>query len=334
MKTGLPVRITMVGGGSWATALIKILSEGPVSIKWWMRSEADADYIRQVGHNRSYLRDVPINLRKVRICLKIRDAFRDTDLVILAVPAAFVTDALTGLEPRHFADKQVVSAIKGMIPGHNVLVTDWIEREYHVPATRISVIAGPCHAEEVALEKQSYLTIASPGPDAARLVADLLTCRYIRAAPSDDLYGVEYCAVMKNIIALGCGIAHGLGYGDNFQAVLVANAMQEIRRFLEALRPHPRDLLASAYLGDLLVTAYSPFSRNRTFGNLIGRGYTVQSAQAEMKMVAEGYYALNSIHTLNQTLSVTMPITDAAYRIVYENGSPGLEISALKEMLM
>ncbi len=324
----------MVGGGSWATALIKILSEAPVSIKWWMRSEADADYIKQVGHNRSYLRDVPINLRKVRICLKIREAFRDTDLVILAVPAAFISDALAGLEPRHFVGKQVVSAIKGMIPEANVLVTDWIEQQYDVPNTHIAVIAGPCHAEEVALEKQSYLTIASPGADCARAVADLLACRYIRTAPSDDLYGVEYCAVMKNIIALGCGIAHGLGYGDNFQAVLVANAMQEIRRFVEAIRPQPRDLLASAYLGDLLVTAYSPFSRNRTFGNLIGRGYTVQSAQAEMKMVAEGFFALKSIHTLNQTLGVHMPITDAAYRIIYEDASPGSEIIALKDLLM
>ncbi len=326
-------RITMVGGGSWATALIKILSEGTVSIKWWMRSEADATYIRQVGHNRSYLRDVPINLRKVRITLKIREAFRDTDVVILAVPAAFVTEVLAGLAPRQFVGKQVVSAIKGMIPGQNILVTDWIEQTYQVPPDQIAVIAGPCHAEEVALEKQSYLTIASPGPNTAQSVASLLACDYIRTAPSNDLYGVEYCAVMKNIIALGCGIAHGLGYGDNFQAVLVANAMQEIRRFVETIHPQPRDLLASAYLGDLLVTAYSPFSRNRTFGNLIGRGYTVQSAQAEMKMVAEGYYALKSIHVLNQTLGVAMPITESAFRIVYEGASPGLEISALTNML-
>jgi glycerol-3-phosphate dehydrogenase (NAD(P)+) len=330
----MPKRITVVGGGSWATALIKILSEGSVSINWWMRSGADAAYITQTGHNRSYLRDVPIDPQKVRLRLNIREAFRNTDLVIVAVPAAFVTDALAGLEPRHFSGKQVVSAIKGMIPGRNILVTDWLEQTYHIAPAQLAVIAGPCHAEEVALEKQSYLTIASPGPVTARAVADRLACRYIRTAVSSDLYGVEYCAVMKNIIALGCGIAHGLGYGDNFQAVLVANAMQEISRFLEAIRPQPRDLLASAYLGDLLVTAYSPFSRNRTFGNLIGRGYTVQSAQAEMKMVAEGYYALKSIHALNGSLGVNMPITGAAYRIVYENVSPGLEISALKELLM
>lgn len=323
----------MVGGGSWATALIKILSENNVSIKWWLRKTSDAAYIKKVGHNPSYLSDVQINTRKVKVCTKIREAFRDSQYIILAVPAAFVADALVGIKPEHFDGKRVVSAIKGMIPEANQLVTDWVSHQYQVPVTHMSVIAGPCHAEEVALEKQSYLTIASQDPSGAGEVADLLRCRFVQTTPVDDIYGIEYSAVMKNIIALACGITHGLGYGDNFQAVLVSNAMQEIKRFVDAIYPKHRDLSGSAYLGDLLVTAYSPFSRNRTFGNLIGRGYTIQSAQAEMNMIAEGYYAVKSIHAINQQFGVLMPITDAVYNILYERASPTLEMNSLKAQL-
>lgn len=326
-------KITVVGGGSWATALIKILSENPVRINWWMRQQTDANHIRQFRHNPRYLTEVRINPRKVRVHLKIKDAFRDADFVILAVPAAFVTDALTGLGPDHFAGKTVVSAIKGMIPATNQLVTDYIAEQYGVSHEQLAVIAGPCHAEEVALEKQSYLTIASINTAVARAVAGMLACRFVKTSSLTDIYGVEYSAVIKNIIALACGITHGLGYGDNFQAVLVSNAMQEIKRFVDALDPRPRDLSASAYLGDLLVTAYSPFSRNRTFGNWIGRGYTVPSAQAEMKMVAEGYYAVKSIWEINQRLGVPMPVTEAVYRILYEAASPGAEMGIVKGLM-
>ncbi len=334
MKIEKPVKIAMIGGGSWATALIKIFSEGPVAIRWWLRSEADADHIRQFNQNKSYLTDVRINPRKVRVGTKIREAVREADFVILAVPAAFIAQAMTGLTPAHFAEKHVISAIKGMIPTTNQLVTDWVEATYDVPASRICCIAGPCHAEEVALEKQSYLTIASTAMPCATAVAELLTCRYVQASPLNDLYGVEYSAVMKNIIALACGITHGLGYGDNFQAVLVANAMQEIRRFVDAAYPLERDLSRSAYLGDLLVTAYSPFSRNRTFGTLIGRGYTIQSAQTEMNMIAEGYYAARSIHAINSRLGVDMPIAEAVYRILYEAVAPRAEMALLKSKLV
>ena len=323
----------MVGGGSWATALIKILSENNVNIKWWLRKIADAEHIKKYGHNPSYLSDVQINTRKVKVCTKIRDAFRDSDYIILAVPAAFISDALTGIRPDDFGDKCVVSAIKGMIPGVNKLVTDWVRDQYGVPAERLSVIAGPCHAEEVALEKQSYLTIASQGAACSHNVADLLRCRFVQTTPVDDIYGIEYAAVIKNIVALACGITRGLGYGDNFQAVLVSNAMQEIRRFVDAIHAKQRDLSGSAYLGDLLVTAYSPFSRNRTFGTLIGRGYTIQSAQAEMNMIAEGYYAVKSIHEINQTCQVAMPIVNAVYNILYEKAAPTGEMNVLKGLL-
>ena len=323
----------MVGGGSWATALVKILSENNVSIKWWLRKESDAEHIKKFGHNPSYLSDVQINTRKVKVCTRIRDAFRDSEYVILAVPAAFVADALTGIRSEHFTGKCVVSAIKGMIPDSNQLVTDWVADSYGVPQERIAVIAGPCHAEEVALEKHSYLTIASSGSACGTDVAGLLRCRFVQTTPVDDIYGIEYSAVMKNIIALASGITRGLGYGDNFQAVLVSNAMQEIRRFVDAIYPKHRDLSGSAYLGDLLVTAYSPFSRNRTFGTLIGRGYTIQSAQAEMNMIAEGYYAVKSIYEINRRFSVNMPIVDAVYNILYEKASPTTEMNLLKEKL-
>ena len=331
MKNVSPTRIAMIGGGSWATALVKILSENNVVVRWWLRSEVDAAHIKRYHRNKSYLSDVQINPRRVKVTTKIREALRDADYVVLAVPAAFVTNALTGLTPRHFAEKHVVSAIKGMIPEINQLVTDWVEATYDVPKAHIACIAGPCHAEEVALEKQSYLTIASMGTACADAVSALLTCRFVKASPLTDLYGVEYCAVMKNIIALACGITHGLGYGDNFQAVLVANATQEIRRFVDTLFPvATRDLSQSAYLGDLLVTCYSPFSRNRTFGNLIGRGYTIQSAQMEMNMIAEGYYAVRSIYAINEPHQVPLPIINAVYRILYEGASPVSEMNALK----
>ena len=323
----------MVGGGSWATALVKILSENNVSIKWWLRKSSDAEHIKKFGHNPSYLSDVQINTRKVKVCTKISDSVKDSDYVILAVPAAFVSDALAGLKPEHVTGKIVVSAIKGMIPASNQLVTDWVSEQYGVPTTKLAVIAGPCHAEEVALEKQSYLTIASSDPNCASQVAELLRCRFVQTTPVDDIYGIEYSAVMKNIIALACGITRGLGYGDNFQAVLVSNAMQEIKRFVDAIYPKHRDLSGSAYLGDLLVTAYSPFSRNRTFGTLIGRGYTIQSAQAEMNMIAEGYYAVKSIHEINRRFGVNMPITEAVYRILYEKAAPIREMKALQSVL-
>lgn len=322
-----------MGGGSWATAIIKILSEGNNHIRWWLRSQRDAGHIRKFHHNPSYLSDVQISPRKVRVCTKIKDALSTSDYIILAVPAAFVSDALQGVKPEQLAGKSIVSAIKGMIPEKNQLITDWAEQEFGVPSGRIAVIAGPCHAEEVALEKQSYLTIASQNLDFASEVAQFLNGRFVQTSALDDIYGVEYCAVMKNIIALACGITHGLGYGDNFQAVLVSNAMQEIRRFVDRVYPMPRDLSASAYLGDLLVTAYSPFSRNRTFGHLIGRGYSVQSAQMEMNMIAEGYYAVKSIHEINRQHGVLMPIMEMVYTVLYEKTSPVVATNALKTVL-
>ncbi|MBC7449045.1 MAG: NAD(P)H-dependent glycerol-3-phosphate dehydrogenase [Hymenobacteraceae bacterium] len=326
-----PATIAMIGGGSWATALTKILSENGHTVHWWFRHAADVKHLREFRHNPRYLSGVAFDLRRVLPTTDLAATIAAAEWVVLAVPAAFIRPALRPLPADALRGKTVISAIKGMVPELNVLVTDWVREHYHVAPEQLGVVAGPCHAEEVALEKQSYLTIGSPDLARAEGFAALLRNRYVRCSASGDLDGIEYCAVMKNIIALTCGIAHGLGYGDNFQAVLVSNALQEIQRFLHALLPVDRDLAGSAYLGDLLVTAYSQFSRNRTFGNMIGRGYSVKSAQMEMNMVAEGYYAVKSVYEVNRRLQVSMPITDAAYNILYGRISPAVELEILRD---
>ncbi len=334
LKKKIPKQIAVIGGGSWATALVKILSENQVKIKWWIRRKSDVEFIRKYNHNPSYLTDVAINPRKVKTYSKMSDALQGVEFIILAIPAAFIPSTLKDLNKKHFEGKKIVSAIKGMIPEENMLVTDWIEREFNLPIGQTCVIAGPCHAEEVALEKQSYLTIASPSLEVAQSFANLLNCRFLQAHAIEDLYGVEYCAVIKNIIAMACGITRGLGFGDNFQAVLVSNAMQEIKIFLDAVYPKSnRDLNNSGYLGDLLVTAYSQFSRNRTFGNMIGRGYSVKSAQIEMNMIAEGYYAVRSIYLISKQHHIQLPIIDSVYHIVYEKANPMTEMNKLKGFL-
>ena len=334
LKKKIPTQIAVIGGGSWATALVKILSENQVKIKWWIRRKADVDFIRKYNHNPSYLTDVAINPRKVKTYNKMSEALNGVEYIILAIPAAFIPATLKDLNKKHFEGKKVVSAIKGMIPEENLLVTDWLTREFNLPIGQTCVIAGPCHAEEVALEKQSYLTIASPNIEVAKSFANLLNCRFLQANAIADLYGVEYCAVIKNIIAIACGITRGLGFGDNFQAVLVSNAMQEIKIFLDEIYPKEnRDLNNSGYLGDLLVTAYSQFSRNRTFGNMIGKGYSVKSAQIEMNMIAEGYYAVRSIYLISKQHHIRLPIIDAVYHIVYEKTNPLIEMNTLKGYL-
>ena len=220
-----------------------------------------------------------------------------------------------------------------MIPNENILVTQYVERKFRVPEEQFLIIAGPCHAEEIALEKQSYLTIGGNRVDKAQQFANLVKSRFVKSSVITDVQGAEYCAIMKNIIAIACGIARGLNQGDNFQAVLVSNAMQEIKRFIDVIQPLNRDLNASAYLGDLLVTTYSQFSRNRTFGNMIGQGYSVKSAQMEMNMVAEGYYAVKSIYEVNKRYKVNMPITKAVYHVLYERISPHVEFQILKDVL-
>ncbi|MEO6851893.1 MAG: NAD(P)H-dependent glycerol-3-phosphate dehydrogenase [Mucilaginibacter sp.] len=328
-------KILIVGGGSWATANIKMLTDNPVEkeIFWWMRSPASAEYVQKFGHNPNYLSSVEIKVPAQNISTNLKELVAKADIVLLNVPAAFLKEALTGITPDDFAGKKVVSAIKGMVPDENLIIAEFLHRRYHVPFDHLMVLSGPCHAEEVALEKLSYLTIASVNTELADAFAGMIKTRYINTIISDDIYGTEYAAVLKNVYAIASGICHGLGYGDNFQSVLISNCIRELERFVDVVHPIGRDIKESAYLGDLLVTAYSQFSRNRTFGNMIGKGYTVKSAQLEMNMIAEGYYAANCLHQVNKQYNVFMPICSAVYAILYEKRNPAIEMRHLAEQL-
>ncbi len=328
-------KIAMIGGGSWATAIIKMLSDNLTEkeIFWWMRNEEAISHIKAFKHNPNYLSSVEIKVPENNISADINLIIKNADYLILNVPAAFLKETLLGVTPAQLKGKKIISAIKGIVPDENLIIGEFINQKYNVPLSDISVISGPCHAEEVALEKLSYLTIASIDLAFATSFAKLLNTRYIKTNVSDDIFGTEYAAVLKNIYAVASGICHGLGYGDNFQAVLISNAIREIKDFVDAVHPIDRDIKESAYLGDLLVTAYSQFSRNRTFGNMIGKGYTVKSAQLEMNMIAEGYYAVSCMHHINKKYKVEMPISRAVYAILYEKHSPHIEMRLLTEQL-
>lgn len=328
--------IAVIGGGSFATAIIKMLSENDVKIRWALRSNSDINHIKKYQNNPSYLSSVRIKLDKVFPTSNTVEAVRGSDYVVIAIPSAFVPNALKDLTIEDFKNKKVVSAVKGLVSEQNqhLSVTSYIAKKYLVPQNRLFVIAGPCHAEEVAFERQSYLTIAGKKLPKANKFAKILSSRYVKVSSNDDPLGVQLCAAIKNIIAIACGIANGLNYGDNFNAVLVANALQETKRFLDKVTPHlDRDLNTSAYLGDLLVTAYSQFSRNRTLGNMVGKGYSVKSAQVEMNMIAEGYYAVNAIYQINKEAQVEMPVVRSVYNILYERISPIIEMRILKDVM-
>jgi glycerol-3-phosphate dehydrogenase (NAD(P)+) len=325
--------IGIVGGGSWATALAKLLLNNCTQLNWHIRNQADIDYFSQYGNNPKYLTSVEFDTKKISFSSDVKKCIAGSDFIILAIPSAFLHDALKVLDKKDFENKIIFSAVKGIIPEHNLIVGEYLHQVFGVSYDRIGVITGPCHAEEVALEKLSYLTLACQDVSRAQTLSDLLNCRYLRSTVSDDIYGTEYSAVLKNVIAVAGGICHGLGYGDNFLAVLVSNAIQEIKRFVDAVHPIDRDINASAYLGDLLVTAYSQFSRNRTFGTMVGKGYSVKNAQLEMNMIAEGYYAVKCVYEINKNYGVHMPITTAVYNIIYGNKNPRNEMASLSEKL-
>lgn len=326
-------QIAVIGGGSWATAIVKMLANNTQQVHWWLRSKTVVDHIQKYKHNPNYLTSVEFDTNKLLLNTDLKDIVAKADVLIMAVPSAFLKEALSGLSAADFKNKKVFSAIKGIVPEHNLIVGEFFNTEYGIPMENIGVITGPCHAEEVAMEKLSYLTIASQDTNNAAFVASQLSCRYIKTTVSDDIFGTEYSAVLKNVFAIASGICHGLGYGDNFQAVLISNAIQEIKAFVDVVHPIDRDIKSSAYLGDLLVTAYSQFSRNRMFGNMVGKGYSVKYAQMEMNMIAEGYYGVKCIHEINKKYKVNMPITNAVYNIVYEKISPAIEMKLLTDKL-
>ncbi|MBC8052018.1 MAG: NAD(P)H-dependent glycerol-3-phosphate dehydrogenase [Sphingobacteriaceae bacterium] len=328
-------KIAVIGGGSWATANIKMLLDNTAAkeVFWWMRNEASIEHLQKYRHNPNYLSSVEIRVPEQNISSDIVRVISQSDMILLNVPAAFLKEVLELVTPEMLKGKKIISAIKGIVPDDNMIIAEFMHNKFDIPLQDIVVISGPCHAEEVALEKLSFLTIASLDIELATKFAGMLNTRYIKTNISDDIYGTEYAAVLKNIYAVASGICHGVGYGDNFQAVLISNAIKEIKNFVDVVHPIDRDIKESAYLGDLLVTAYSQFSRNRMFGNMIGKGYTVKSAQLEMNMIAEGYYAVNSLHQINKNYKVNMPICRAVYAILYEKHSPHIEMKLLAEQL-
>jgi glycerol-3-phosphate dehydrogenase (NAD(P)+) len=312
------LKFAIIGGGSWATAITKMLCENQNKIAWYMRSNYALEHLKHQKHNPNYLSSVAFDLNKLLLTNDINEAVANADIIIFAIPSAFLHEELKKLTVS-LENKIVFSAIKGIVPETSLIVGEHFHKNYNIPYDNIGVITGPCHAEEVALERLSYLTIACANKEIASYVAKNLSSYYINAKTSDDIIGTEYAAVLKNIYSIAAGIAHGLGYGDNFQAVLMSNAIREMKRFIKKVHKMKRNINNSAYLGDLLVTGYSVFSRNRMFGNMIGKGYTVKSAQMEMNMVAEGYYATNSAYKLNVEYGAKTPILDAVNQVLYEH---------------
>jgi len=325
-------QIAVLGGGSWATAIVKILLENVDGLNWYLRKKENIQHIKTHHHNPNYLSSINLDVDKLSLFDDINETITQSGILIFAIPAPFLKEATEKLNV-DITNKIVVSAIKGIIPEDNLIIGDFFNQKYNLPLNNFVVLTGPCHSEEVALERLSYLTIASQNLQHAKIIAEFIQTFYIKTILSDDIYGTQYAAILKNIFAIVAGVCHGLRYGDNFFAVLISNAIQEIKRVVDAVHPITRDIKSSAYLGDLLVTAYSQFSRNRTFGTMIGKGYSVKSAILEMSMVAEGYYATKCIKEMNKTYKLNLPITEAAYNILYENISPAVEIKLLSNNL-
>ena len=326
----MTTKIAVIGGGSWATAIVKMLSNNCDKVLWWMRDEDQIEHIVSFGHNPKYLTAAEFNNDVVFPSSDLKEVISQADIIVVATPSAFIDSIFKGLV---LNGKKIVSAVKGIIPQTNEIPADYFQNNYGMSLNDFAIICGPCHAEEVAMERLSYLTIAGKNNDLCLLISNVLSCRYIRCTTSFDVVGTEISAVLKNVYALAGGISHGLGYGDNYLSVLISNAIQEIERFINVAYPMERDVKFSAYLGDLLVTAYSPHSRNRSFGNMIGKGYSVKSIQQEMNMVAEGYYAASCIQELNKKHKVDLPIANAVYEILYNKSNPKKKFEELSLLL-
>lgn len=341
-------RIGVIGNGSWATALTKIITDGGRPVNWWIRKQASIDYIKRRRHNPNYLHSASFDLLLLHMHHDVQAVVDASDLLVLAVPSAYMEAVLNDVNKDSLKEKKILSAIKGLLPGKDVLLNDYLHASFGVELKNYFAVLGPCHAEEVAAEKLSYLTFSGIDEEAAEDIAACFKTPYINTIVNPDILGVQYAAVMKNIYALGAGIAHGLDYGDNFLSVYIANAADEMAGFLRkagikhiVVGQHEKDnrrkdmnYAASVYLGDLLVTCYSLYSRNRTFGAMIGKGYTVQAAQLEMNMVAEGYYASRCIYNLNKTIGAELPIADTVYKILWERQLPAEGFEKVEEVLV
>jgi glycerol-3-phosphate dehydrogenase (NAD(P)+) len=341
----------IIGSGSWATALAKILTDKEHSINWWIRNEDTIHHIQQRRHNPHYLSSVYFNTGLLKMSSDVREVIKNSDTVVIAIPSAFVEKSIEHLSPEDWQDKKVVSAVKGLLPEKNILLNYYLQQQFNLPLENYFAVLGPCHAEEVAAEKLSYLTISGVDITVASAIASHFTNDYANTIVNPDILGVQYAAVLKNIYALGAGIAHGLDYGDNFLSVYIANAADEMAGFLQrsgavhiVVGEHEGEdpithrktpnYAASVYLGDLLVTCYSLYSRNRTFGNMIGKGYSVKAAQLELNMVAEGYNAAKCMYNINQSINAPMPMVETIYKILWENVKASAGFKRIEEVLV
>jgi len=325
-------KVAVLGGGSWATAIVKMLCENLETVGWYMRSIYATEHIKLNKHNPNYLSSAELHPNQLILSNNINKTVENFDILVFAIPSAFLTSELKKLTIS-LSNKVIFSAIKGIVPESGLIVGEHFFKKHNIPYKNIGVITGPCHAEEVAMERLSYLTIACQDEKKAILIEESLRGWYIKTKISDDIIGTEYAAMLKNIYAIAAGIAHGLGYGDNFQAVLMSNAIREMKHFIKKVHKMKRNINNSAYLGDLLVTGYSLFSRNRQFGNMVGKGYTVKSAQIEMSMIAEGYYATKSAFKIAKDNSSCTPIIDTVYQVLYAAKNPKKEFKKLTDKL-
>lgn len=331
-KTRLRYRVVVLGGGSWATAIIKIITSNLEHIYWWMRSEEAAAEIAKYGHNPKYLSSVFINPEEVKVGTDIKQIVSKSDYVIIVTPSAYLHQSLQPLKRSQLHKKKIILAVKGIVPETMQLISDYMQSEFKVPLENLSIISGPSHAEEIAKEKFTYLTAASVNQELAETVAKFFTNRYCRTSVSNDVMGAELAIVLKNIYALGAGIYSGLGYGDNFIAAYVANCVKEMKYFVDQVYPNAdRHISDSVYLGDLLVTAYSTYSRNRLFGIMIGHGLSVRVSLLELRMVSEGYTACRCVHEINKKYNAHIPIVETIYGILYENNNVSSEMKRIAE---
>lgn len=345
------MRFGIIGSGSWATALAKILTDNKSTINWWIRNEAIIKHLQTRHHNPNYISSVYFDASLLHVSNDVSKVITNSDCVLIAVPSAYIVDTLKGLDKNIFKKKKIISAVKGILPQENLLLNDYLKNNFEVGLNDYFTVMGPCHAEEVAAEKLSYLTFSGADETLAAKIASYFTTEYISTIVNNDVYGVQFAAVLKNIYALGSGMAHGLEYGDNFLSVFIANCADEMAGFLrkagirhievgihdgEDPVSHKKNAnyAASVYLGDLLVTCYSLFSRNRTFGNMIGKGYSVQSAKLELNMVAEGYNASKCIYQVNKEIGAEMPIAETIYRILWENVKVGEGFKQIENLLV
>lgn len=322
----------VLGAGSWGTAIVKILTEKNSSINWYVRNESNLNHIKTFRKNPNYLNSLELEINKINLSSSIIDVVKNSSVIILAIPSPFLDSELKKIKS-FFKGKVFFSALKGVIPESHLIVSEHLNQFYKVSFAKIGVITGPCHAEEVALEKLSYLTVACKNTKIGKSMTDSLNTKFIKTKFSKDLKGAEYASMLKNVYALLVGVANGLGYGDNFQSVLISNSVKEMKRFIKTVYLLERDINDSEYLGDMLVTCYSTFSRNRTLGNMLGKGHSLKAAILEMSMISEGYYATKNAYEIGLENKIPFEIINTAYSILYKKHSAKKAMKVLANKL-